>query len=349
MDTKTKNIAIDIVKSYLYFADKKYHNLDHAKFVVNNALDLAQDEKLSDNEIKLVEIAGWYHDVGHIFGKEEHEEKSADIAEDTLESLGVSDKEILRITRAIRATNYPQTYQKDSVAQVIADADLVTLGQSYDKFYRNHTEAYYEFDLGITFEEWVTDYGIPLLESQTYMTDTALDKYQDQIITNLKRHRDLINNGPAKVLVGGTFDMIHAGHLELLKTAFGYGNPTIGITSDSIANESRERTVKPYTERYNILNREASRLADKYNRKFEIVKLNDKYDVSTSEDADIIVISPEEKTRERVEKINKERIDNGLKSLEVIISDEIYAYDGNRISSTRIRNNEINHNGKNIR
>jgi pantetheine-phosphate adenylyltransferase len=349
MKDSTRDIAINIVKSYLSFVDKAYHNMEHAKFVVDNALDLAEEEGLSDNEMKLVEISSWYHDIGHIFGNEEHEEKSAKIAKDNLEALDVNDQDILRITRAIRATNYPQDYQSDSVAQVVADADLVTVGQSYDKFYRNHTKAYHEFDLDMTPREWVIEFGIPRLESQTYMTDTAIEKYQSQIITNLKRHRDLINNGPAKVLVGGTFDMIHAGHKELLRTAFGYGNPTIGLTSDELANESRERTLKPYNERYEILNREASRISNRYNREFEIVKLTSKEDVYTSEEADIIVISPEPKTKKRVDSINKKRIDNGLDELEVIVSDEVYAYDGNRISSTRIRNNEIEPDGENIR
>jgi len=82
-------------------------------------------------------------------------------------------------------------------------------------------------------------------------------------------------------------------------------------------------------------------LAEKYHREFNIVKLNSKEDVSTTAEADIIVISPEPKTKERVKSINNKHENKGLSKLEVIVSDEIYAYDGDRISSTRIRNNEI--------
>lgn len=349
MNEDTKQKSIELVKPYLSLMTKEYHNKSHAEFVVEKALDLAESEGLSNNEKRLVEVAGWYHDVGHLYGSEGHEEKSAEIALEILDNLDAYDEDIIRIIDAIKTTSYPQDYNTDPVAQVVADADLVSLGLSYDKFYKQRMETYTEFNPDMTKKEWSKDMSIPLLESQTYMTETALDKYQDQLIDNLKRLREAINNGPHTVLVGGTFDMIHIGHEELLTTAFGYGNPTIGLTSDSIANESRERDVKSYVDRYSLLEEKAKQLAEEYNREFEIVKLKSKDDVSTSKDADIIVISPEPKTKKRVDKINKKRLENGLDELEVIISDEVYAYDGNRISSTRIRNNEIMRDGSKAR
>ncbi len=348
MDISVKIRAIEIVKVYLSHMDNEYHNMEHTKTVVKNALELAEFENLTEKETQLVEVASWYHDIGHLYGHENHEEKSANIATHILEELDVDNEEIIRINNAIRATNYPQDYQTDCVAQVVADADIIPIASSYDKFYRNHTKAYNEFNPDLTPREWVKDYGIPLLESQTFMTDTALDEYQPQIVKNLKRHREFLNDGPAKVLVGGTFDMIHEGHKELLKTAFGYGNLTIGLTCDSIANKSRERDVKPYVDRYFELEKECKELAEKYHREFNIVELNSKEDVSTTAEADIIVISPEPKIKEHVESINEKRKYNGLDELEVMVSDEVYAYDGDRISSTRIQNNEIDKNGNKI-
>lgn len=348
MNSSVRDKSIELVKPYLSFVDKEYHNKNHAEFVAEKAVELAEYEGLSKKEIRLAEVAAWYHDVGHIYGPEEHESKSMEIAYTVLNNLDVSEGDISRIIQAIKTTNYPQDYNTDSVAQVVADADLISLGLSYDKFYKYRMEVYEEFEHNLTVEEWATEMGVPLLESQTYMTDIALEKYQPQVLNNLKRHRDYVKNGSSKVLVGGTFDMIHAGHKELLNTAFGYGNPTIGLTSDEIANESRERDVKPYNERYNQLYDLANELSQFYHREFDIVKLESKYDVSTSEDADIIVISPEPKTKERVKSINETRNKEGLNELEIIVSDEVYAYDGGRISSTRIRNNEIDKQGRNM-
>jgi len=47
------------------------------------------------------------------------------------------------------------------------------------------------------------------------------------------------------VATGGTFDVIHKGHMELLEKAFSISsNVIIGLTSDELAEKKREKNYK---------------------------------------------------------------------------------------------------------
>lgn len=345
MNKEIVETSVGIARQFATQLDREYHNADHFETVTTTALDLADSEHLDEHEKDLVTIAGWYHDLGYIYGPDNHEAVGATLAGDILSMLGAPDEDVHRIQQAIQSTEVPQDPQEDPVSQVIADSDLAFLGYAYHRFYRHRMNAYHEFDPDMTPVEWSQQTGIPLLETQSYMTDTARDRYSTQLGRNLDRLRTEVNDGVPTVLVGGTFDMIHDGHRELLQTAFGYGNPTIGVTSDAVANEARNRTVTPYDERYERVEDVATQLSHQYERTASIQKLDSTRDVAVDADADCIVISPEPKTRERVAAINDERVAKGREELEVIVSDEVVAEDGNRISSTRIKNGEIDEAG----
>jgi pantetheine-phosphate adenylyltransferase len=79
--------------------------------------------------------------------------------------------------------------------------------------------------------------------------------------------------------------------------------------------------------------------------KFQIVPLDNDWGPSViDEDFEAIIVSDE--TKSTAQKINKIRSADGKSELEIVIVPMIRAQDGDRISSSRIRNKEINSEGK---
>lgn len=148
------------------------------------------------------------------------------------------------------------------------------------------------------------------------------------------------------VLVGGTFDVFHKGHRLLIEKAISEGNTVIGITSDELANKSRKRTVNPFSKRSETVRKFAREIATEQNAEFTINKIDTPNGPAyTGEQYETIIVSPESKTIDRVNKINDERIENGLNKLDIKVVEPFYAEDNQRISSTRIRNGIIDKNG----
>lgn len=148
------------------------------------------------------------------------------------------------------------------------------------------------------------------------------------------------------VATGGTFDYIHIGHIKLLSTAFDISDHVIiGLTSD--------RFVKRYKLTSNIKNNYLRRLFNlkKYislnfkDANYTILKLEDEFGpVISSSQIQAIVVS--EETLVKVKQINEIRISNYLEPLRVIVVEIAKSSDGKPISSTRIRNGEIDEKGQ---
>src|SRR4030042_563723 len=99
----------------------------------------------------------------------------------------------------------------------------------------------------------------------------------------------MVKSSRKKVVLGGTFDILHSGHKALLKKAFSLGQVTIGLTSDEMARRSRKREVNKFSERKKAL---AGFIKNAFGEKARIFKLNDKYGSAPGKDFDYIIISP---------------------------------------------------------
>lgn len=148
-----------------------------------------------------------------------------------------------------------------------------------------------------------------------------------------------------QVALGGTFDPVHDGHRSLFDRAFQLGDVTVGLTSDDLAPQTRneERYVRPFDERKRDLDRELDRIADQYDRSFEVRTLNERTGIATEPKFDYLIVSPE--TKAGAKEVNRIRRQQDLDSLEIVVVDHVPAEDGDRISSTRIVQGEIDEHG----
>ena len=143
--------------------------------------------------------------------------------------------------------------------------------------------------------------------------------------------------------LGGTFDIIHVGHIELIQKAVSISNKIIiGLTSDAFISKNDKKIINNFEQRSENLEKI---IHEKFpDCSFEIAKLDDDFGPAVIQgDVDALVVS--EETSKKGAILNALRKERKLDPVEIIIVPMKMASDGNRISSTRIRNSEIDSSG----
>jgi uncharacterized protein len=88
-----------------------YHSVSHVKDVMQAALNIARQEGVQQQEQILLQTAALFHDSGFLFGAQEHERKSCNIAREYLPQYGYDAQQIEQICGMIMATKIPQSPQ----------------------------------------------------------------------------------------------------------------------------------------------------------------------------------------------------------------------------------------------
>ena len=141
------------------------------------------------------------------------------------------------------------------------------------------------------------------------------------------------------VATGGTFDIIHKGHLSLLSSSFKISNKVlIGLTSDEFAKQKGKTPSNNYQKRLKNLK---TIISNKFeNPSFQISKLDNDFGPAVLDKAvQALVVSDE--TSNQGEILNTLRVQRKLPPAEIIIVPMVLAKDGTRVSTTRIKNSEI--------
>lgn len=167
-----------------------YHNLKHTKAVVARTKEIAGHYNLSEREMLIVYAAAWFHDTGYLFTEPKlHEEKSAELMREFMESF-VTDDETLHETEtcilATKSASEPITI----LQQIIKDADTYHLGTK--DFKENNKLVMAELKLtnpGFNKNE-ATQKALELLSSHQFYTSYAkkiLNDYKMKNINKLKK------------------------------------------------------------------------------------------------------------------------------------------------------------------
>jgi predicted metal-dependent HD superfamily phosphohydrolase len=161
-----------------------FHNLQHTIETVNGCLEIGKGSNLTEDDLEIVCIAAWFHDIGYIFNADGHEEKSVEICEKFLKSNDYPSNKISTVTDCILATkiiNHPENL----LEFIICDSDLISLGRT-DYFEKNDLlklEIEMRSGKKINDEQWLRR-SAKFLSSHNYYTEYAKLNFNLQLREN---------------------------------------------------------------------------------------------------------------------------------------------------------------------
>ena len=173
-----------------------YHNLQHTINVVGAVKEIGQGYKLSDDEIEILELAAWFHDLGYDKGQEKHEERSVTYATQFLEERDYSKENTKLINDCILATKYPQA-PNSLLEKIICDADLSHLGKNnyWDRCGKVRQELALVNDRIMTELEW-TDFELNFIKNHNFHTEVGqglFNKAKEKHVRQLIKQKGRLN------------------------------------------------------------------------------------------------------------------------------------------------------------
>jgi predicted metal-dependent HD superfamily phosphohydrolase len=164
-----------------------YHNLIHTSEVVDAVKEIAQAEGINDEDLELILLAAWFHDLGYIKTCNGHEDISMEFARKYLNEKKYPAEKIQKITSIIDATKMPQQ-PKNKLEEILCDADLCHLGtknteQKGDLF---RLEMEKRCEKVVTDEEWL-EISVDFMNQHRFFTGYAIEKFGVQKNINLIR------------------------------------------------------------------------------------------------------------------------------------------------------------------
>jgi predicted metal-dependent HD superfamily phosphohydrolase len=182
-----------------------FHNLEHTEDVVEACSHMADYYELPDNERLVLMLAAWFHDTGYTTGESEgHEDVSAQLATQFLQSRHADEPTIQRVVSCIQATKMPQS-PITQIEKILCDADLYHLSTEDFKARNQLLKQERENQVGhkIDKKEWrksnikflsthkyFTEYGQEMLEPKKMENLIALQKKKPDKVEDIKNTKE---------------------------------------------------------------------------------------------------------------------------------------------------------------
>lgn len=182
----------------LYESDDKnnllFHNITHAEKVVMHVNEIAAHYELSDQETIELNLAAWFHDVGHLYTTpSEHEVKSVEIVENWLKEASIDEEVIKAVKEIILATKISRP-PENLVQAIIKDADTYHFGtENFSKADKLLKKEMRLRNFTIVVSNW-QEKTLELLESHEYYTDYCKNLLNDCKRKNIEKVREKTNN-----------------------------------------------------------------------------------------------------------------------------------------------------------
>ena len=145
------------------------------------------------------------------------------------------------------------------------------------------------------------------------------------------------------VAMGGTFDVIHSGHMALLNKAFSISSKVIiGLSSDQLATKKGKNLANDYSKRLSLLKSVIEKSFP--NSAYEVSKLENDFGPAVIEGSVKALVVSEETSNKGL-LLNELRAERNLPSVKIVVVPMVLAEDGKSISTTRIKNSEIDDSG----
>jgi predicted metal-dependent HD superfamily phosphohydrolase len=189
-----------------------YHNLTHTTEVVEASKEIAAHYDLNEHDRFLLIAAAWFHDIAYPFDRMNHEQKSAETAEQYLKNTTLASEEIEIIKKCILATTVPQE-PHSLLEEIICDADLFYLGTDrykvISKLLKNEIQAFNN-NIPVDEFEWRKE-KIRFFEAHHYHTEycqAKLNGKKEENLTNLKNKQmnAIVEQSNGNELVSGDAD-----------------------------------------------------------------------------------------------------------------------------------------------
>ena len=176
------------------FEKYSFHNYKHVKRTLKAVNLIAENSKVSSTDLEVLNLAALFHDIGIVDSYDNHEERSANIAEEYLKNHQYPDEKIKKVKACIIATNL-SLQPKNNLEYIIRDADVIHLGKK--SFFKRNSELRQEHNnvVGKTYtdKEWC-EFDLKFLDKHKYFTGYAkehLNNLKNEHIKQIQSKLDL--------------------------------------------------------------------------------------------------------------------------------------------------------------